>query len=90
MTKNRRKFARRPIAYPAKIVASDGSWGRRCRVIDVSEGGAKLATESAVDVPANFILAFATRGHAMRKCHVVWSDGCELGVRFLREDEKKA
>ena len=40
---NRRKFVRRPLSYPAKIVATDGSWGRNCRVLDVSDGGAKLA-----------------------------------------------
>src|ERR1044072_9922247 len=31
---NRRKFVRRPLSYPAKIVATDGSLGRNRRVLD--------------------------------------------------------
>ena len=50
---NRRKFVRRPLSYPAKIVATDGSWGRNCRVIDVSDGGAKLALEKPAELPQN-------------------------------------
>ncbi|MEA2878659.1 MAG: hypothetical protein QOF14_3855 [Hyphomicrobiales bacterium] len=45
MTANRRKAARRAIGYNAKIVALDGSWGRDCRVIDVSDTGAKIAVD---------------------------------------------
>ena len=81
---NRRKFVRRPLSYPAKIVATDGSWGRNCRVIDVSDGGAKLALEQPVELPQEFILALSVRGKAARKCHVMWTDENEIGVQFVR------
>jgi hypothetical protein len=80
---NRRKFVRRPLSYPAKIVATDGSWGRNCRVIDVSDGGAKLALEKPAQLPQEFFLALSVRGKAARKCHVMWTDENEIGVQFV-------
>ena len=84
---NRRQFVRRPLSYPAKIVATDGSWGRNCRVLDVSDGGAKLALEKPVELPADFFLALSMRGGTMRKCHVMWTDDNEIGVRFVVPEE---
>ena len=85
MKSNLRKFVRRSLGYRAKIVATDGSWGRNCRVVDVSDGGAKLVTEQPLELPDEFILALATRGAANRHCHVVWRDDCEIGVEFRSE-----
>ena len=84
---NRRKFVRRPLSYPAKIVATDGSWGRKCRVIDVSDGGAKLVLETPTELPKEFILALSVRGKAARKCHVMWTDENEIGVQFVVPEE---
>ena len=84
---NRRKFVRRPLSYPAKIVATDGSWGRNCRVLDVSDGGAKLALEKPAELPEEFILALSVRGKAARKCHVMWTDENEIGVQFVVPEE---
>ena len=84
---NRRQSVRRPLSYPAKIVATDGSWGRNCRVVDVSDGGAKLALEKPAALPADFFLAMSMRGGAMRKCHVMWTDDNEIGVRFVVAEE---
>src|SRR5262245_4838439 len=83
MSANRRKFVRRSLGYPAKIVAKDGSWGRNCRVLDVSDGGAKLVTEEPVKLPADFVLALSINGKAARRCHVSWVEGCEIGVEFI-------
>ncbi len=82
MKSNHRRFVRRPLGYRAKIVAPDGSWGRNCRVLDVSDGGARLVTEQPVELPENFILALAMRGVAKRHCHVIWKQDCEIGVEF--------
>jgi hypothetical protein len=45
MPANRRKAVRRAIGYGARILATDGAWDRACRVLDVSQTGAKLAVE---------------------------------------------
>jgi hypothetical protein len=93
MSSNRRKSARRALSYSAKIVAKDGSWGRNCRVVDVSDGGAKLMTEKPIELPRNFVLALSMYGKALRHCRVVRSQGCEIGVAFeqpVAEPEKVA
>ena len=84
---NRRKTVRRPLSYPAKIIATDGSWGRNCRVVDVSDGGAKLALEKPAELPADFLLALSMRGGAVRKCQLMWTDDCEIGVQFVVPEE---
>lgn len=88
MHANRRKSIRRPIGYRAKILASDGAWERDCRVIDVSQTGAKLSIEQAGELPRNFILALSARGHATRHCRVVWETDGQIGVRFDRQAAK--
>jgi hypothetical protein len=85
MQSNRRKAVRRVIGYGAKVVASDGSWNRDCRVLDVSQTGAKLAFEKATELPEDFILVLSQQGNAMRRCRVVWAAGREMGVRFERQ-----
>jgi hypothetical protein len=84
MSSNRRKSVRRALGYGAKIVAPDGSWGRDCRVIDVSDGGARLALAEPADLPRNFVLALSERGGAARRCRVVWTTDGEIGVTFER------
>jgi hypothetical protein len=79
---NRRKFARRTLNYPAKIIANDGSWGRNCRLVDVSDGGARLVTEQPIELPEDFTLALS--GKIARRCHLKWIDDCEIGVTFVR------
>lgn len=86
-TSNRRKFVRRPLSYPAKLVATDGSWGRNCRVLDVSDGGAKLALETPTELPKEFFLALSVRGKAARKCQLMWVDDNEIGVQFVMPEE---
>jgi len=73
---------RRPLGYGAKILAQDGSWARACRVVDVSQTGARLAMEEPVGLSNNFILALSERGKAVRRCRLVWASGSEIGVKF--------
>ena len=87
MQRNRRKYPRRGLQYPARIVAPDGSWEHSCRVLDISDGGAKLAAEVPPDLPRDFILALSEHGRATRRCELVWADAGEIGVRFSRPAE---
>jgi PilZ domain-containing protein len=82
MSSNRRKFPRKPITHKAKIVGNDGSWGRNCRVVDVSASGAKLMTDQPLKLPKEFMLALSGHGGPLRKCHLVWSNDNEIGVAF--------
>ena len=84
MSSNRRKSVRRSIGYGASIVAPDASWTRKCRVIDISASGAKLALEEPGQLPKDFVLMLSERGGPTRRCHVVWETGDQLGVEFER------
>jgi len=90
MEANRRKSVRRAIGYKARIIANDGSWGRDCRVLDVSQTGAKLAIEQPAELPDDFVLALSARGSAMRHCRVVWTTEREVGVRFEKPAAARA
>ena len=87
---NRRKSARRSIGYGATIVAPDSSWTRKCRVLDVSESGAKLALEEPGELPKDFVLMLSERGGPTRRCHVVWETADQLGVEFERPKKSGA
>jgi hypothetical protein len=90
MSSNRRKSVRRTIGYSATIVAPDGSWTRKCRVIDVSESGARIALEQAAELPKDFVLSLAERGRPMRRCHLVWTADDQIGVEFDRPKKNEA
>ena len=81
MEANRRKSVRRSIGYGATIVAPDTSWTRKCRVIDISATGAKLALEEPGQLPKDFVLMLSERG-PKRRCHVVWTADDQVGVEF--------
>jgi hypothetical protein len=82
MSGNRRKFVRRALSYPAKMTAIDGSWERNCRIVDVSDGGARLLTAQPLQTGEDFTLVLSNK--TTRCCHVMWSVGSESGVRFIR------
>jgi hypothetical protein len=51
--------------------------------MDVSPGGARIATDDAMDVRDKFELALVP-GHPKRElCEVVWRRGRTYGVKFL-------
>jgi PilZ domain len=54
---------------------------RACMVTNISDGGARLYTET--DVPPTFTLSVSGEGVKLRReCRVVWRLGGELGVEF--------
>jgi PilZ domain-containing protein len=79
---NRRKFPRKAFNFDARIVDSDGSWEHECHIVDVSATGARLTLKEPVKVPTEFLLALTKQGKAVRKCHLVWNNGNEIGISF--------
>ena len=81
MFKERRKIARRIINRVAQFHCDDGSLPRSCMITDISEGGARLYSET--EMPQKFTLSvFGEDGDTRRECRVVWRLGGELGVEF--------
>lgn len=82
MLNERRKISRRKINRVAQFHSDVSPLPRVCMVTDISEGGARLYSES--DVPPTFTLALSGEGvQVRRECRVVWRLGGELGVEFI-------
>ena len=56
---------------------------RECTVLDVSPGGARIATDVAIDVRDRFGLALVRDRPKHQSCEVVWRRGKTYGVKFL-------
>jgi hypothetical protein len=63
-------------------VAIDGAFAaRRCSVLDISTGGAKIKIEDSLFVGPVFLLKFS-RADPGRRCKVSWRKGLVMGVEF--------
>jgi hypothetical protein len=63
-------------------LAIDGSFAtRKFKVLDLSDGGAKLKIEDSQFVRPHFRLKFAPAEHG-RSCRVIWRKGSTIGVKF--------
>jgi hypothetical protein len=78
--------------YDAHMMAIDGTWRRACKIEDISDTGAKLGVEGAIDGLRleEFFLLLSSTGLAFRRCELAWVNGEQLGVFFKRPGEKKA
>jgi PilZ domain len=72
--------------YPVNLMGVDGTWRRSCFLLDVSATGAKLDVEGSIDVlrAREFFLLLSSTGLAFRRCELVWIDGTQAGVRFIK------
>lgn len=81
MFTERRKVPRRAINRVAQFNSDVGSLPRSCMITDISEGGARLYSET--DLPQKFTLSVSGDGGGTRRdCRVVWRLGGEFGVEF--------
>jgi hypothetical protein len=75
----RRRSDRRVVDAPGTIHLENGRQ-RDCRVVNLSETGAKLAVVAGLMLPERFSLALGIR--RPRPVRVAWRKGPELGVAF--------
>ena len=78
--RDQRRHPRRVVDRPARIVLAAGK--EPCRIVDVSEGGAKLTAVSSSWLPKIFDLEDVFSG-VRRAVARVWSKHHSIGVRFL-------
>jgi hypothetical protein len=95
MTRDRRQDkARVRFSQPvsAWIMGIDGTWRRSCSIEDVSDTGAKLTIEGTLDsLQLNeFFLLLSSTGLAYRRCQLVWVNGEQIGVVFLKAGKPKS
>jgi hypothetical protein len=71
-----------------EIVAIDGTWNRKCTMMDVSEMGAKLVLKTSIVGLSlkQFFLLLSSTGAAFRRCELSWINGEQIGANFLSKE----
>src|ERR1700758_2785751 len=67
----------------AWISADSGVSEYECHVLDLSSGGARIATDDAMDVRDRFELTLVKGHHKRELCEVVWRRGKTYGIKFV-------
>jgi len=67
------------------IEFGDPAHKRSCTIVDMSNGGARIAVASSHDLPEEFslILAVGGGGTITRRVRIAWCTDAEVGVRYL-------
>jgi hypothetical protein len=81
MLKERRNSPRYNFNRHARIQVEGSGPSRDCLIVDMSEGGVRLHSET-IEVPNDFTLLIADAEHPRRSCRVVWRLGFEIGAKF--------
>jgi hypothetical protein len=80
---DKRKHLRREISRPVKAVTIDDSRiATECRLIDVSQSGARLKVAASEELPSEFLLVLSEE--VQRWCRVVRRVKSDVGVKFIR------
>jgi hypothetical protein len=76
---------------PVYMMGIDGTWRRECKIIDVSQTGARLHIDGSLEGLdlKEFFLLLSSTGLAYRRCQLVRVAGDQLGVEFLAQDSLK-
>jgi PilZ domain len=77
-------------AIDCRLMAIDGTWGRDCKMLDVSETGCRLTIEGSIEGLAlkEFFLVLTSTGLAYRRCELSWVNGDQLGAGFVKPSSK--
>jgi hypothetical protein len=79
-----RRHRRVDLSYGARVLSSQTDLICDCAIVDVSQGGARIAVLAAEMVPDEFLLAFSQKSDVSRRCKVAWRKDDEVGVIFLK------
>jgi hypothetical protein len=89
MTFRMRQAPRETIDRPAWISIGDDLPLRNCRLIDISDCGAKLAIDNFDELPDSFSLWLSRQGYPIYSCRIVWSSLGVIGVEFCPTAENQ-
>jgi len=65
------------------VYVGDGVVARKCSLIDISEGGARISVAKDVGLPSNVVLVDPRTGLSHRAT-LVWRTETEAGLRFVQ------
>lgn len=77
--------------HEVNLMGVDGTWRRKCVLLDVSGTGARLEVDGTLEVlqAGEFFLLLSSTGLAFRRCELIRVDGTTAGVRFVTEKKKR-
>ena len=78
-----RQSIREHVQFPAWVDIGDGSRLRRCEVLDVSEGGARIMVSFQDQLPKEFWLVLTSDRTRRRRCRMVWRSDTQIGLAYL-------
>lgn len=79
-----RRSSRYATNCPAWIKFDNHGQPRSCTIVDISNGGARIAVASPNDLPKEFSVIIALGGgNITRRVRIVWWANDEIGVRYL-------
>ena len=66
------------------IMGIDGTWRRKCTLLDVSATGARLTVDGSIEglKLTEFFLLLSSTGLAFRRCSLVRVNGDQIGLKF--------
>ena len=79
-----RKHRRVELDYMARVLTVTAEPVCDCALIDVSQGGARIAVLAADMIPDEFLLRFSATSDVSRRCKVAWRKDDEIGVVFVK------
>ena len=84
MYPGKQKRAERRLKQDFGALILLGGFARRdCKVVDMSEGGARLAIDGKTELPKTFSVVFAPNASG-KACQLVWRNGRMVGVKFVK------
>jgi hypothetical protein len=77
--------------YGVCIMGIDGTWRRDCMLNAISDNDAILTVEGSIQGLnlKEFFLLLSSTGLAYRRCELTWVNGDQIGVSFIRPNDKK-
>ena len=79
----RRKSVRSTRHHDAWVTLDNDLRSFDCRVLDVSDGGAKLFTHTKPTIGSIVYLSTVPYAMARKPCEVIWKNGRRIGLRFI-------
>ena len=79
-----RRHRRVDLDYVARALTITGELISDCALIDVSQGGARVAVLAAEMIPDEFLLVLSPTSGVSRRCKVAWRRDGEIGVVFVK------
>ena len=85
-----RRYRRVDLSYVARVLTPQADLICDCAIVDVSQGGARIAVLAAEMVPDEFLLTLSASSDVSRRCKVAWRRDDEIGVIFLKTVDASA